>query len=93
MPGHRPTADEPAASPGGKKPAPSLPSAFPASLNLQEMENGFIREALRRSGENRTDAAKLLGISRRTLHRKLHELGLIDPAESDSDSAGPRLPD
>jgi DNA-binding NtrC family response regulator len=40
------------------------------------MEKAFIVEALRRSASNRTEAARLLGISRRTLHRKIHELQL-----------------
>jgi two-component system response regulator AtoC len=43
----------------------------PASLNLEAMEKHFIERALRQTGGNITDAAKLLGISRRTLHRKL----------------------
>jgi two-component system response regulator AtoC len=64
-----------------KKSAPA--SEFPDNLNLVEMENCFIREALRRSGENRSAAAKLLGISRRTLHRKLHELGLAESGEKE----------
>ena len=46
------------------------------SLDLTAMELEFIRRALRRTGGNRTDAAKLLGISRRTLQRKLHELSI-----------------
>ena len=37
----------------------------------------MIREALARSGDNRTEAAEKLGISRRTLQRKLKEMGLI----------------
>jgi transcriptional regulator with PAS, ATPase and Fis domain len=41
------------------------------------MEAQMIREALARSGDNRTDAAARLGISRRTLQRKLKEMGLI----------------
>lgn len=50
-------------------------------LNLTRMELDFLRRALRRTGGNRTEAAKLLGISRRTLQRKLHELGEeVDPA-------------
>jgi len=61
-------------------------SEFPDNLNLVEMENRFIREALRRSGENRSAAAKMLGISRRTLHRKLHELGLAEPGEKEEPS-------
>jgi DNA-binding NtrC family response regulator len=75
LPGSRSSHDAPA--PAGKKSAVSS-GALPADLNLQEMENMFVREALRRTGENRSAAAKLLGISRRTLHRKLHELGLVD---------------
>ncbi|HSI86693.1 MAG TPA: helix-turn-helix domain-containing protein, partial [Candidatus Methylacidiphilales bacterium] len=48
------------------------------NLNLEQMEKAFIVEALRRSSGNRTEAARLLGISRRTLHRKIHELQLED---------------
>lgn len=41
-------------------------------LNLAAMEATLISRALERSEGNRTEAAKLLGISRRTLQRKLH---------------------
>ena len=40
-------------------------------LNLEVMEKSFIRQALRLTDGNVTEAAKLLGISRRTLHRKI----------------------
>jgi two-component system response regulator AtoC len=43
----------------------------PAGLNLEAMEKHFIERALRQTSGHITDAAKLLGISRRTLHRKL----------------------
>jgi two-component system, NtrC family, response regulator AtoC len=36
-----------------------------------------VENALRRAGDNRTVAARLLGISRRTLYNKLAEHGLI----------------
>jgi DNA-binding NtrC family response regulator len=49
--------------------------AEPEDLNLAKMELEFIRRALRRTRGNRTEAARLLGLSRRTLQRKLHELG------------------
>jgi two-component system response regulator AtoC len=45
--------------------------ATPTGLNLEAMEKHFIERALRQTDGNITDAAKLLGISRRTLHRKL----------------------
>jgi len=43
------------------------------TLNLETLEKRAIVQALDRVEGNRTDAAKLLGISRRTLHRKLNE--------------------
>ena len=76
LPGSRAASGEPL-------PPPKKASPFPESLNLQDTESRFVREALRRSGENRSAAARLLGISRRTLHRKLHELGLADPTEKE----------
>jgi len=47
-------------------------------VNLQENERRLIVRALDESGGNRTEAAKKLGISRRTLHRRLRELQLPD---------------
>jgi len=40
---------------------------------LEDVERGAIEAALEKSRENITEAAKALGISRRTLHRKLAE--------------------
>jgi DNA-binding NtrC family response regulator len=40
---------------------------------LEDVERGAIEAALEKSDENITEAAKALGISRRTLHRKLAE--------------------
>ena len=48
----------------------------PAGFNLHDIETHAIRSALAQTGENRTQAAELLGISRRTLQRKIKELGL-----------------
>ncbi len=45
-------------------------------LDLAKMELAYVRRALTRTRNNRTEAAKLLGISRRTLQRKLQEMGL-----------------
>ncbi len=60
------------ASPGG---APT--SLLPQDLNLEKMERRFIEEALQRTHNNRTDAADLLGLSRRTLQRKLAEMDMV----------------
>ncbi|HAW98462.1 MAG TPA: transcriptional regulator [Opitutae bacterium] len=43
----------------------------PSSLSVEENEKRLLRNALVRANGNRTKAAELMGISRRTLHRKL----------------------
>jgi DNA-binding NtrC family response regulator len=50
------------------------PVTVPAGSTLENMERDMIRSALRRNRESRTLAAKELGISRRTLHRKIREM-------------------
>jgi len=47
-----------------------------AGLTVDEMEKRMIIQALEKTGGNRTKAAEQLGISRRTLHRKLNQYGL-----------------
>jgi two-component system response regulator FlrC len=44
-----------------------------SGMTVQEMEKALIFETLRSTGNNRTEAARLLGISIRTLRNKLHE--------------------
>ena len=48
--------------------------ASPEDLDLGKMEARLIRRALELTDDNRTEAAKLLGLSRRTLQRKLLEM-------------------
>ena len=43
----------------------------PLGATLEEMEEAFVRETLAWLDGNRTEAAKVLGIGRRTLQRKL----------------------
>ena len=69
-----------AASAGSTPPAP-VGNANGSSLLVEDNEKRLLREALLKSRGNRTRAAKLMGISRRTLHRKLSqwpELDVID---------------
>ena len=58
--------------PAGPAVALSLLDA-PSDFNLHSTEQRLIRAALARTRQNRTEAARLLGISRRTLQRKLKE--------------------
>src|SRR4051812_21864156 len=51
-------------------------SAMDKQMTVQEAEKQLIIQALQDSNANRTEAAKKLGMSRRTLHRKLHKYGL-----------------
>ncbi|MFC5457478.1 sigma-54-dependent transcriptional regulator [Prosthecobacter fluviatilis] len=54
------------------------PALKPKSdLDITEAEHQLILTALQRSGNNRTVAAEMLGMSRRTLQRKLKELNMV----------------
>ena len=53
------------------------PSNTP-SISKEENEKRLLRNALIQSGGNRTKAAALMGISRRTLHRKLQQWPELD---------------
>jgi DNA-binding NtrC family response regulator len=70
------------ATPVGTGSAAPIPTAPPANpLSVEENEKRLLREALVKSRGNRTKAAEFMGISRRTLHRKLAqwpELDVID---------------
>jgi DNA-binding NtrC family response regulator len=61
----------------------SPPAAAPtgAPVTLQEAEAAAVRSALKASGGNKTQAAKLLGIARKTLREKMERFGI----ESDED--------
>ncbi len=55
---------------------PSPPPQPQDALNLRETEHSLILRALEACRGNRSEAARKLGISRRTLHRRLHDLGI-----------------
>ena len=69
-----PEAPRTAPSPAQETP-PTAEMAFPETLpTLQEMTDRLICEALRRTDDNHTQAARLLGMSRPTLSRRVKQL-------------------
>jgi DNA-binding NtrC family response regulator len=68
----------PASSDSTTPAAPSAPPPPAASeiVSLAELEKQHIFAALEKTGQNRTHAAKLLGISIRTLRNKLNDYGV-----------------
>ena len=66
---------------GGVPAIPAAPKIATAPANgggltVKDAEKNLIIRALKESEGNRTEAAKKLGMSRRTLHRKLHTYSL-----------------
>ena len=50
-------------------------------FSLRELERSYILEVLRQSDGNKTRAAEILGMDRKTLYRKLHEYSLEEEAQ------------
>jgi two-component system, NtrC family, response regulator AtoC len=77
-PGMRPGTLQHVAKAGARSgPPPALAGGEEGKdLNLQEVERALILRALEESGGKRVEAARRLGMSRRTLHRRLHDLNL-----------------
>jgi DNA-binding NtrC family response regulator len=65
--------DLPAALRGGAPPPPLDPDAVPT---LEDAERRLFAAALRKSGGNKNEAARLLGIDRQRLYRKIEKYGL-----------------
>jgi len=56
---------------------------FPIGTTVDAMERELILQTLQATGNNKTRAAELLGVSLKTLHNKLKEYG-SDKAEAES---------
>ena len=57
----------------------AAPLAFPPDgMTLEQWEDEMIKEALRRAGGNKSQAARLLGLSRNALRYRLSKIGLPD---------------
>ncbi len=69
-----------------------VPESLPADLDLANNERRLIRAALQRAEGNKSLAAKMLGITRRTLYSRLKLLGMTEQAGrggEDSDTSPP----
>jgi DNA-binding NtrC family response regulator len=75
---------QPALSAGGEAPAVAPmregggTGVLPESLSVEDNEKHLLREALLKARGNRTRAAELMGVSRRTLHRKISQWPDLD---------------
>src|SRR3954467_1851973 len=72
--------------PGGVSPTEAFGEKS-SPLDLHETERRLIAQALAATNGNVTAAAKKLGISRRTLHRKINEMNLAKKSAEDVDAA------
>ncbi len=77
-PKFRGAAAAPAGLPGGQGGAPAQAGALLNPLSVEENEKRLLREALIKARGNRTKAAEFMGISRRTLHRKISQWPELD---------------
>jgi two-component system, NtrC family, response regulator AtoC len=66
------------------RPAESANGFLPAGMTLEQWEDEMIREALRRANGNKSQAARLLGLSRNALRYRLSKIGITDEVEKDS---------
>jgi DNA-binding NtrC family response regulator len=62
----------------GKTPAAAQNNFLPEGMTLEQWEDSMIREALRRANGNKSQAARLLGLSRNALRYRLGKLGVAD---------------
>jgi DNA-binding NtrC family response regulator len=55
----------------------------PEGMTLEQFEDEIIREALRRANGNKSQAARLLGLSRNALRYRLSKIGISDEGEKE----------
>jgi two-component system response regulator FlrC len=61
----------------GTSPAPASGGwSIPVNMTLEQIEKKILEEALRRNGGNRSLTAEQLGLSRRTIQRKIQDYQL-----------------
>src|ERR1700690_2874136 len=68
-----------------EKTSDSPASFLPQGMTLEQWEDEMIREALRRAHGNKSQAARLLGLSRNALRYRLSKIGIGDDPEKDEE--------
>jgi DNA-binding NtrC family response regulator len=71
-------------------PASATPQAplLPEGETLEHWEQMMIREALRRANGNKSQAARMLGLTRNALRYRLSQMGLENDSTEDKESSG-----
>jgi transcriptional regulator with GAF, ATPase, and Fis domain len=67
----------------GPAPLPEIPEE---GLSLEELERGLILQALEKARGNKSQAARLLGLTRRTLYSRMEKHGLRAPGDAPGDA-------
>jgi len=57
---------------------------LPEGMTLEQWEDEMIQEALKRAGGNKSQAARLLGLSRNALRYRLSKIGIADEGEKEA---------
>jgi DNA-binding NtrC family response regulator len=65
------------------------PGFLPEGMTLDEYEQSILREALRRASGNKSQAARLLGLTRNAFRYRLAQMGLDKEIESESGAQHP----
>jgi len=64
--------------------AANSPGGFlPEGMTLEQWEDEMVQEALRRANGNKSQAARLLGLSRNALRYRLSKIGITDESEKE----------
>ncbi|HYM78330.1 MAG TPA: sigma-54 dependent transcriptional regulator [Candidatus Dormibacteraeota bacterium] len=60
------------------------PGFLPDGMTLEQWEDEMVQEALRRANGNKSQAARLLGLSRNALRYRLSKIGIADEGEKEA---------
>ena len=66
------------------KAANGHPGFLPDGMTLEQWEDEMVQEALRRANGNKSQAARLLGLSRNALRYRLSKIGIADEGEKET---------